>query len=120
MERKAFIAELDYQALRECANAFKYKPVSKHPEAVRDLALVADVSVTCAQIEKEIYSACKYVSQVKLFDVYIGRQVVEGKKSMAFTVTFTPNEEAFTPERVDGFVKKILNNLKRNLNVELR
>ena len=120
MERKAFIAELDYEALKRHAKPFKYRPLPKFPEAVRDLALVADLGVTCGQIESEIYSACKYVTDVKLFDIYVGKQVGEGKKSMAFTLNFTPRDEAFTPERIDGFVKKILGNLKRNLNVDIR
>ncbi len=120
LERKAFIAELDYDALMECARPFKYKPLPKFPEVTRDLALVADTGVTCGQIEKAIYEACKYVTDVKLFDIYAGAQVGEGKKSMAFTVTFTPAEEAITPEKCDGYVKKILNNLSRNLNITLR
>lgn len=120
MEKKAFIAELDYDKLKGLVKPFKYSPLSKFPEAVRDLALVADLNLTCGEVEKEIYSACKYVTEVKLFDIYVGRQVDEGKKSMAFNITFTPKDEAFTPERVDGFVKKILGNLKHNLNIELR
>lgn len=120
MEKKAFIAELDYDKLKGLAKPFKYSPLSKFPEAVRDLALVADLNLTCGEVEKEIYSACKYVTEVKLFDIYVGRQVDEGKKSMAFNITFTPKDEAFTPERVDGFVKKILGNLKHNLNIDLR
>ncbi|MCM1438220.1 MAG: phenylalanine--tRNA ligase subunit beta [Roseburia sp.] len=120
MERKAFIAELDYETLREVARPFKYVPLPKFPEATRDLALVTDMGITCAQIESCIYSACKYVSEVKLFDIYAGKQIGEGKKSMAYTLTFTPKDEAFTPEKIDGFVKKILNALNRNLGVELR
>ncbi|MDE6373949.1 MAG: phenylalanine--tRNA ligase subunit beta, partial [Clostridia bacterium] len=120
IEKKVFIAEIDYDALMRRAKPFKYVPLSKFPEAQRDLALVSDISVTCGQIESEIYSACKYVTGVKLFDIYIGKQLVDGKKSMAFTVTFTPKDEAFTPERLDGFVKKILGNLKHKLNIELR
>ncbi|MCM1546165.1 MAG: phenylalanine--tRNA ligase subunit beta [Clostridiales bacterium] len=120
MEKKAFIAELDYKKLTKVAKPFKYVPLPKHPEATRDLALVADLKVTCAEIENCIYAACKYVTEVKMFDIYVGKQVGEGKKSLAFTVTFTPKDEAFTPEKIDGFVKKILGNLKYNLGVELR
>ena len=120
LERKAFIAELDYEQLMSCAQPFKYKPLPKFPEVTRDLALVADMDVTCGQIEQAIYGACKYVTDVKLFDIYVGAQVGADKKSMAFTVTFTPADEAITPEKCDGYVKKILNNLSRNLNVVLR
>ncbi len=120
MDRKAFIAEIDYVKLMAHANPFKFTPLPKFPEATRDLALVADYAVVCAQIENEIFAACKYVTDVKMFDFYVGKQIGEGKKSMAFTVTFTPKDEAFTPEKIDGFVKKILSNLKYKLNVGLR
>lgn len=120
MDRKAFIAEIDYEKLMAHAKPFRFAPLPKFPEVTRDLALVADMSVICAQIEEEIRNACKYVTNVKMFDFYVGKQIGEGKKSMAFTVTFTPKDEAFTPEKIDGFVKKILNNLKYKLNVELR
>ena len=120
LDRPVFVAEVDYTKLMAHAKPFRYTPLPKFPEAVRDLALVADNALTCAEIEKEIYSACKYVTNVKLFDIFVGKQVGDGKKSMAYTVTFTPKDEAFTPEKVDGFVKKILSNLKYKLNVEIR
>jgi phenylalanyl-tRNA synthetase beta chain len=87
------------------------------------LALVVDEKFTCAEIEEVLMHSCKYVTKAVLFDVYRGGQLPEGKKSMAFTLTFTPDktaEKAFTPENLDGFVKKILNNLKFKLGVELR
>lgn len=119
-ERPMFIAELDYELLKKHARPFKYIPLPKYPEAQRDLALISDREITCGQIEREIYSACKYVTDVKLFDVYIGNQIESGKKSMAFTVTFTPKDEALSGEKVDGFIKKILSNLKFKLGITLR
>ena len=94
-------------------------PVSKFTEVCRDLALTCDKNTTCAEIEKEIYAACKYVSDVRLFDIYCGEQIESGKKSMAFKITFTPKDEPIE-DRVDGFVKKILANLKFKLDVTLR
>lgn len=120
MEKDAYIAEIDYDSLVACAKPFKYKPIPKFAEIDRDLAFVVAVNVTCEQIEKEIYAACKYATEVKLFDVYEGAQVGEGKKSMAFNVKFTPKDEPISNENVDNFVKKILNNLKFKLNAVLR
>ena len=77
-------------------------------------------SVTCGAVEDAIKEACKYVKEVTLFDVYEGKQIGEDKKSMAFTVRFVPGEEEFTGEAIDGYVKKILKNLKAKLDVELR
>ncbi len=119
LERTAYIAELDYEELQKHAKPFKYSPISKFAEVKRDLALTCDKTTTCAEIEKEIYAACKYVTCVKLFDLYVGEQVEKGKKSMAFTITFTPKDEPIE-DRIDGFVKKILSNLKYKLNIDLR
>ena len=119
LDRAVLIAELDYKELKKHAKPFKYSPLPAFPVETRDLALVCDKNLTCAQIEKVIYEACKYVTKVKLFDVYEGERLGKDKKSMAFTVTFTPKDEDIS-SRVDGFVKKILGNLKYNLNIELR
>ena len=119
LDKVVAVAEIDYEELKKHEKAFKYNPISKFAEITRDLALVCDSAVTCGEITKEIYSACKYVTCVKLFDVYVGAQVGENKKSMAFNVTFTPKDEPIE-EKIDGFVKKILSNLKYKLNIDLR
>lgn len=120
IERAVFIAELDYEELMSCTQPFRYKPLPKFPEVTRDLALVTDIDITCGAIEKVIYNSCKYVTDVKLFDIYAGTQVGANKKSMAFTLTFTPEEQAITPEKCDSYVKKILNSLSRELDITLR
>lgn len=119
LERDAFIAELDYDELKKHTKPFKYSPIPAFAVETRDLALVCDKKITCGELEKAIYSACKYVTDVKLFDVYEGGQIGKDKKSMAFTVTFTPVDGEIST-RIDSFVKKILGNLKFNLGVELR
>lgn len=119
LDRFAHIGEIDYEKLKKHAKPFRYTPLSKFACITRDLALTCQRDLTCAEIEKEIYSACKYVTDVKLFDVYVGEQVGKDKKSMAFTVTFTPKDEPIE-NKIDGFVKKILGNLKFKLDIELR
>ena len=57
---------------------------------------------------------------VTLFDVYEGKQIADDKKSMAFTVLFTPKEEEFQADTVDGYVKKILKQLNKTYGIELR
>ena len=124
LDKKVYLGELDLKALeKKLDDSVRYKNLPKFPAVKRDLALIADEALTCAQIEEVLMHSCKYVTEVKLFDVYRGGQVPEGKKSMAFTLTFTPDasvEKAFTPEVLDNFVKKILGNLKFKLGIELR
>jgi phenylalanyl-tRNA synthetase beta chain len=77
-------------------------------------------SITCAQVEEAIRSASKYVSDVSLFDIYEGIPIPKDRRSMAFTVTFTPQEEALTPDIIDSAVSKILKVLHRTLDIDLR
>ena len=117
----AYILELDLNKLYECkAGKADFVPLSKYPEESRDLALVMDRSVTCGQVESIIRSSCGHIKNIKLFDVYEGEQIPKDKKSMAFTVDFVPGEEAFEADSVDRFVKKILKNLKNQLDIDLR
>ena len=124
LDKKVYLGELDLKAVEEkLDDAVRYQNLPKFPAVKRDLALIADEALTCAQVEEVLMHSCKYVTEAKLFDVYRGGQVPAGKKSMAFTLTFTPDanvEKAFTPEVLDGYVKKILGNLKFKLGIELR
>ena len=124
LDKKVYLAELDLASVAgEMDDNVRYTNLPKFPAVKRDLALLADEKLTCGEIEEVLLHSCKYVTEAKLFDVYRGGQVPEGKKSMAFTLTFTPDantEKAFTPETLDNFVKKILGNLKFKLGVELR
>ena len=124
LDKKVYLGELDLAALAEAMDdGIRYTNLPKFPAMQRDLALIADESLTCEQVEEVLMHSCKYLTRAKLFDIYRGGQIPEGKKSMAFTLTFTPDantEKAFTPETLDGFVKKILGNLKFKLGIELR
>ena len=79
-----------------------------------------DKDVTCAQIEKEIKASCEYITKIELFDIYEGIQLGLNKKSLAFSVVFTPKDEEFKSEVIDGFVDTILNNLKEKYGATLR
>ncbi len=124
LDKKVYLGELDLEELKDSLDdKIAYKNLPKFPAVKRDLALIADEKLTSGEIEEVLLHSCKYVTAAKLFDVYRGGQLPEGKKSMAYTLTFTPDstaEKAFTPETLDGFVKKILGNLKFKLGVELR
>lgn len=97
-----------------------FTPLAKFQEEQRDLAIVVPKKITCGEIEEVMKAACKYITSIKLFDIYEGEQVASDKKSMAYNVVFTPKDEAFTAESVDTFVKKILKQLNKNYDAELR
>ena len=116
-----FIMEIDLEVLSKYyGKKAMFTPLPKFPEEQRDLAIVVDKNITCGEIEETMKEACKYVTSIKLFDIYEGAQIGEDKKSMAFTVLFTPKDEAFGAESVDGFVKKILKQMNKKFGAELR
>ncbi len=117
----AFVGEINYDLLSASfPELVKYAPIPKFPVVTRDLALVADEAMTCGEITDVICAACKNVTEVRLFDIYRSAQVGEGKKSMAFGITFTPGDTALTPEAVDKFIEKIVKSLAFRLKVTLR
>ncbi len=120
-DRALFVAEFDYEKMLSLnSKAFAYKPLSKFVAENRDLALVMDESVTCGEVESAILSSCKYLSSVTLFDVFRSDKIGAGKKSMAFTLTFAPDDHAFTGEELDGYVNKILKKLQYTMGITLR
>ena len=121
MRTPAYLMELDLRILSKWyANEKKFTPIPKYDIEKRDFAFVVDKTITCEQMEKGIKEACEYVTDVTLFDVYEGIQVGVNKKSMAFSVVFTPKEEEFNAKMVEGFVEEILDNLKNTIGVTLR
>lgn len=121
LRSSAYILELDLKKLEGMyGRRAVFTPLPKYPVESRDLALVMDKGITCGQVEEIIRNACARVGGIRLFDVYEGGQIPANKRSMAFTVEFVPGEEAFEADSVDRFVKKILKNLKNQLDIDLR
>ena len=116
-----YLGELDYEALMSCVDSeLRYHPLSPYAPVKRDLALVCDEQITCGQIEDTIRAASPLVTEVKLFDIYRGANLGEGKKSMAFALTLSDLKEDLSAEQVERAVKKILGNLKFKLGIEMR
>ncbi len=118
---KIFLGELDWQALEAAMpEGMRYRPIPEFATVTRDLALVVEENMPCGTLTAEIRKACKQVGDVELFDIYRGEQVGEGKKSMAFKISFVPTDKALTPKDLDRFMNKILGNLKHKLGIDLR
>ena len=121
MRVPSFVMEIDMRLISEYyGQEQKFIPLPKYAVEKRDFAFVVNKDIACADIENGIKEACKYVTDVKLFDVYEGIQLGADKRSMAFSVVFTPQNEEFTDEMVEGYVKKILKNLEAKLGITLR
>ncbi|MDR1630186.1 MAG: phenylalanine--tRNA ligase subunit beta [Oscillospiraceae bacterium] len=121
ISQNAYIGELNYEKLSaHFVEIQRYAPIAKHPEIKRDLALIANEETTCGEIEAMIESTCKFISAVRLFDIYRSAQIGSNKKSMAFSLVFTPKDEPLSPEKLDSFVGKILQKLETQLGITIR
>ena len=98
-----------------------YTPLPKYPAVTRDLSLICDEEITVAQAEDVIVAAAgKLLRGVKLFDIYRGTGVPEGKKSMAFSLELRADERTLTDTDSEAVVSKVLDALKDKLNAILR
>ena len=121
MRTGAFVLEMDLERLSKWYDKKRvFKALSRFPEEKRDLAFVMNKDITFGQVEECIKRANKYIKEIRLFDVYEGGQIPEGKKSMAYTITFAPKDEALDAEMVQKFVDKICRTLKNDLDIDLR
>ena len=101
--KPVYIFELDANTvMKYMAKDLKYKALPKYPATSRDLAMLVDVDVNAADIEKAMTKAAgQNLTQITLFDVYTGKQVEEGKKSLAFSLTFQSNDKTLTDAEID-------------------
>ena len=98
-----------------------YTPLPKYPSVTRDLALICDETVTVADAENVIAAhAGKLLRGVKLFDIYRGTGVPEGKKSMAFSLELRADDRTLTDNDSEQVVSKVLKALEEKLGATLR
>ena len=98
-----------------------YTPLPKYPTVTRDLALLCDEEITVAQAEAVIEaSAGKLLRSVRLFDIYRGIGVPEGKKSMAFSMELRADDRTLTDADSEAVMSKVLAAAQEKLGAVLR
>ena len=98
-----------------------YTPLPKYPTVNRDLSFLCDESVTVADVTDVINaSAGKLLRGVKLFDIYRGAGIPEGKKSMAFSLELRADDRTLTDADSEGVMNKVLTALGEKLGAVLR
>lgn len=119
---KAYLFEFDLEGLADATTfAKRFEPISIYPKVARDLAIIVDKEVLSDMPTELIYTTGgDSVDSVRLFDVYEGEQVPEGKKSLAYTITYHSATETLTDKAVNALHDKIVKRLNRELGAELR
>ena len=123
LDAPVYYAELNWTALMKVIkkNEVLYTEVPKFPAVSRDLALLVDNSVEFAQIEQIArQTEKKLLKKVELFDVYEGDKLPAGKKSYAVNFILQDEEKTMGDKQIDAIMQKLIANIKKQLNAELR
>ena len=120
---EVFFADIYWDNLLKAVkkHVVEYKEISKYPAVSRDLALLVDKTVEFEQIKEIAYSTeKKLLKAVELFDVYEGKNLPEGKKSYAVNFILQDEQKTLNDKQIDSIMKKLIDNLTKRLNAELR
>ena len=123
LDNPVYYAEMNWTALMKVIkkNEVLYTEISKFPAVSRDLALLVDNSVEFAQIEQIArQTENKFLKKVELFDVYEGDKLPAGKKSYAVNFILQDEEKTMGDKQIDAIMQKLIANIKKQLNAELR
>ena len=123
LDNPVYYAEMNWTALMKVTkkNEVLYTEISKFPAVSRDLALLVDNSVEFAQIEQIArQTEKKLLKKVELFDVYEGDKLPAGKKSYAVNFILQDEEKTMGDKQIDAIMQKLIANIKKQLNAELR
>ena len=123
IDRPVYYADLSWDALMKATkkSAVLFTELSKFPSVSRDLALLIDKNVEFAQVEQIArQTEKKLLKSVELFDVYEGKNLPEGKKSYAVNFILQDEQKTLNDKQIDAIMQKLIANLKKQLNAELR
>lgn len=122
IELPCYVAEIDLDELYNFSNLKKsYKPLPKYPAVTRDLALIVDDAVLVQDIEDTIgKQGGNLVESIKLFDVYKGKQIPDGKKSIAYSIVYRAENRTLTDNDINKVHDKIVRSLEYKLGAQLR
>ena len=120
--KKAYIFEMDLLTLMKyTTEKTRTESLPKYPGICRDLAMLVDENISAAEIERVIAkNGGKFFNDVTLFDVFQGKQIAAGMKSMAFNIQFQSNDKTLTDAEANEGFNKILEAIKKEFDAELR
>ena len=122
LDGATYCAEIDVVLLHDLEGAEPvYTPLPRFPAITRDIAVVCAAAVPVGELTECIRKAEKNVLRgVKLFDVYTGVGIPEGKKSVAFSLTLRSDDGTLTDDHAEEAVRAVLDALRENFGAVIR
>ncbi len=123
IKQSIYYADLNWNIVLENALKHKsvFKPLSKFPAVQRDIAIVVPHNLKYEGVETAVKKLnLKKLQSLQLFDIFESEKLGKDKKSIAINFTFSDEEKTLTDAEIDGWMKKIMQGLEKELQVEVR
>ena len=122
MKDDVYVAEIDLEKLFSFrTKKMQYKEISKFPGIKKDVAFIVDKKINANEIEEAIKKAGgKLLTDIKVFDVYVGENVGEDEKSIAFSLNFEDPSKTLSDEEVMTVFNNIIEAVCKKLNAKVR
>ncbi len=122
IKQPVYLAELQLDTLMTmCREGTTFQPLPVFPAAPRDLALIVDQSVRVQEIISTVQAEAGNLAEaVRVFDLYIGKPIPAGKKSVGIAITYRAADRSLSGEEVDAVQQKVVGKLKERYSAELR
>jgi len=122
IEHKVFAIELNLNILYKAKRKeWKFEKVSPYPKIERDLAFLLDDSYPAEEIRQEIEdNAGNLARSVEIFDVYKGKGIPDGKKSIAFSISYSAHDRTLKDSEVDASINAVIKHIEQKFKAELR
>ena len=117
-----YVCELSLDKLfAKKVRKIKFEDVSKYPDITKDVAFIVDKKISSSDIEKEIRkNGTKILNEVVVFDLYEGEKVEDGKKSIAYSLTFNDYTKTLKEDEVDAIFRNIITKVTSKFKCEIR
>jgi phenylalanyl-tRNA synthetase beta chain len=118
----AFLFDLEVERLARAAELKpRYRPLTRFPSVLRDIAVVVDAALSAEEVRKVILDAGRpLVEEARIFDVYTGKPIPEGRKNLAFALTYRTEDRTLTDAEVNDAHARIVAEVNRRLGGSLR
>ena len=122
IKAKVAVFDLDFQALKKVAlEECEYRPISRFPASVRDLAVLVPKNTKIIEVLNEINTAGgKLIRDIDIFDIYEGEGITDNKKNVAFRLIYQSDNKTLTAQEVDEIQNKIMETLGKIPEWEVR
>jgi len=119
---RTIVFDIDFEKLSKLASEEQeYKPLSRYPAAIRDIAILVPFNVKVEEVLNVIYNVGgPLIRDVDLFDIYQGEELPEGKKNLAFHIIYQAEDRTLSSEEIDNLQGKIIRSLEENLEWQVR